>query len=46
VGGIDAAGVHHVEGAPVPFGFPEKTVARRAGRIIYNRQTLAYKTVE
>ncbi len=44
--GVDAAGIDHVKGAPVPFGFPEQTVARGAGRIVHNGKTLTDQAVE
>ena len=46
MGRIDAAGVHHMEGAAVPFRLPEQTVTRGAGRIVDDRDPLSDQAVE
>jgi hypothetical protein len=43
---VDAAGVHHVEGASVPLRFAEQTVARGAGRIVHDRHAFTDEAVE
>jgi hypothetical protein len=43
---VDAAGVHHVKGATVPFGFPEQAIARGTRRIIHDGKTLPDQAVE
>jgi hypothetical protein len=46
VRGIDAARIHEMKGASIPFGFPEQAVARGAGRIVDNCETFADQAVE
>ncbi len=43
---IDPSGIHNVKRSTIPFGFPEKTVTRSAGRLINNSETLTDKAVE
>ena len=44
--GIDAAGIHNVEGAPVPFDLTKQTVARGAGCIVHDGETFSDQAVE
>jgi hypothetical protein len=46
VGGIDAAGIYDMEGAAVPFGFPEQAVTRGPGRVVHDGETLSDQSVE
>jgi hypothetical protein len=43
---VYAAGIHDVERSSVPFDFPEEAVARGAGRIVHNGETLSNQAVE
>jgi hypothetical protein len=44
--GIDSTRIHHVEGAPIPFGFPKEAIARRPRRIVHDRHSFPDKAVE